>query len=260
MRTFSYTPHTCTIVVMMDFFIWWTYVRACILDCLGGNKIVCLVLVENIGRSFLAVTVCYLWQSKDLLTRWLECLPEWCWPKRESCCIISYKCLHLTFTYTESCADCEHSSGYSSVENRTIRIVINTKNIVLEGTIHQNIWISNSFISSSVSRFLFRQHVISFSTQCILGTDFTPTKLQICKARTFFGLRTQDILILLSSLQQSVAFLLSFSRVRKISESFAMSVRMSIRPPFRMEQLGSHWTDLNEIWYFSIFRKSVEKF
>jgi hypothetical protein len=26
-----------------------------------------------------------------------------------------------------------------------------------------------------------------------------------------------------------------------------------------MEQLGSHWTDFNKIWYLSIFRKSVEK-
>jgi hypothetical protein len=27
-----------------------------------------------------------------------------------------------------------------------------------------------------------------------------------------------------------------------------------------MEQLGSHTTDFNEIWYLSIFRKSVDKF
>jgi hypothetical protein len=27
----------------------------------------------------------------------------------------------------------------------------------------------------------------------------------------------------------------------------------------RMEQFGSHWTDFREIWYLSIFRKSVEK-
>jgi len=30
-------------------------------------------------------------------------------------------------------------------------------------------------------------------------------------------------------------------------------------PPARMEQLGSHWPDFHEIWYLSIFRKSVEK-
>ena len=27
----------------------------------------------------------------------------------------------------------------------------------------------------------------------------------------------------------------------------------------RMEQIGSHWTDFDETWYKSIFRKSVEK-
>jgi len=34
-----------------------------------------------------------------------------------------------------------------------------------------------------------------------------------------------------------------------------MSVRLSVR----MEQRASHWIDLHEIWYLSIFRKSVEK-
>jgi hypothetical protein len=30
-------------------------------------------------------------------------------------------------------------------------------------------------------------------------------------------------------------------------------------PSVRMEQLGSHWSDFHEIWYFSIFWKSVGK-
>jgi hypothetical protein len=34
---------------------------------------------------------------------------------------------------------------------------------------------------------------------------------------------------------------------------------MSVRPSVRIEQLGSHLTDFHEIWYLSIFRKSVEK-
>jgi hypothetical protein len=48
-----------------------------------------------------------------------------------------------------------------------------------------------------------------------------------------------------------------FRRVRKISESdcYLRSTRLSVR----MEQLGSHWTDLNEIWYLRVLRKSVEK-
>jgi hypothetical protein len=30
-------------------------------------------------------------------------------------------------------------------------------------------------------------------------------------------------------------------------------------PSVRMEQLCSHWTDFNEIWYLNIFRKSAQK-
>jgi hypothetical protein len=33
---------------------------------------------------------------------------------------------------------------------------------------------------------------------------------------------------------------------------------MYVRPPACPEQLGCHWTDLNEIWYWKIFRKTVE--
>jgi hypothetical protein len=41
------------------------------------------------------------------------------------------------------------------------------------------------------------------------------------------------------------------TELRKSDISFAMSVRW--------EQLGYHWTDFHEIWYSSIFRKSVEE-
>ena len=33
----------------------------------------------------------------------------------------------------------------------------------------------------------------------------------------------------------------------------------SLCPSAHMEQLGSHLTDFQEIWYLSIFRKSVQK-
>jgi hypothetical protein len=46
-----------------------------------------------------------------------------------------------------------------------------------------------------------------------------------------------------------------FAKLRKATNSFVISVRLSVR----MKQLGSHWTDLHEIWYLSIFRKTVEK-
>jgi hypothetical protein len=43
--------------------------------------------------------------------------------------------------------------------------------------------------------------------------------------------------------------------MRKATISFVMSVRPSVR----MKQLGSHWTDFQEIGYLMIFRKSVDK-
>jgi hypothetical protein len=52
---------------------------------------------------------------------------------------------------------------------------------------------------------------------------------------------------------------------RKIAKSdyelrrVCLSVCLSVRPSIRVEQLGSHWTDFHEIWYLSVFRKSVEK-
>ena len=47
----------------------------------------------------------------------------------------------------------------------------------------------------------------------------------------------------------------AFAELWKATISFAMSVCL----PFRMEQLGSHWTDFHEIWYLNIFRTFVEK-
>ena len=44
-------------------------------------------------------------------------------------------------------------------------------------------------------------------------------------------------------------------KLQKATISFVMSVCPSIH----MEQLGSHWLDFHEIWYLSIFRKSVQK-
>jgi len=38
-----------------------------------------------------------------------------------------------------------------------------------------------------------------------------------------------------------------------------ISFVMCVCPSVCMEQLVSHWTDFHEIWYLSIFRKSVEK-
>jgi hypothetical protein len=57
-----------------------------------------------------------------------------------------------------------------------------------------------------------------------------------------------------------------FRRVRKIAKetiSFVVSVFLSVRPSVcpsdRMEQLDCHWADFYEICYLSIVRKSVKK-
>jgi len=41
--------------------------------------------------------------------------------------------------------------------------------------------------------------------------------------------------------------------------SSCLSVWPFVLPSVRMEQLGCHWTDFHEIWYLSIFRKSIQK-
>ena len=53
----------------------------------------------------------------------------------------------------------------------------------------------------------------------------------------------------------------SFSgeKLRKATVNFVMSVCPSVRPPARMEQLGSHWTDFHEISYLSIFENLSRK-
>ena len=52
-----------------------------------------------------------------------------------------------------------------------------------------------------------------------------------------------------------------FRSVCKIVESdcWVRHGRLSIRPAVCMLQIGSHWNDFHEIWYFSIFRNYVQK-
>ena len=51
----------------------------------------------------------------------------------------------------------------------------------------------------------------------------------------------------------------AFAKLWNATISFLMSVRQSMRPSSRMEQLVSPWTNFHEMWYFSAFRKTVEK-
>jgi hypothetical protein len=51
------------------------------------------------------------------------------------------------------------------------------------------------------------------------------------------------------------AFLNEFAKLRKVNISFVMSAGLSIRPFARVEHLGSHWTDFDEIRYLRFFSK-----
>jgi hypothetical protein len=53
-------------------------------------------------------------------------------------------------------------------------------------------------------------------------------------------------------------FEVSFEKLRKngLLALSCLSVCLSVR----MEQLGCHWTDFHEIWYWNIFRKQLHKF
>jgi hypothetical protein len=51
----------------------------------------------------------------------------------------------------------------------------------------------------------------------------------------------------------------AFTKLRKATISSIIYVCLSVCLSFRMQQLGSHWTDFHETLYLSIFRKSVEK-
>jgi len=59
----------------------------------------------------------------------------------------------------------------------------------------------------------------------------------------------------LISQKPCVVLLGTYAKLWKVTISFVMSVHPSIC----MVQLGSHWTDFNEIWYLSVLWKSAKK-
>ena len=56
-----------------------------------------------------------------------------------------------------------------------------------------------------------------------------------------------------------VPFTGAFTKLQKVTISFVMSVHLYIHPAVHMEKISSHWMDFYQIWYLSIFWKSVEK-
>jgi hypothetical protein len=55
-----------------------------------------------------------------------------------------------------------------------------------------------------------------------------------------------------------MALIGAFTKLRK-KRLEALSRLLSVRPPARMQQLGSHWTNFNEIRYFWNLRKPAVK-
>ena len=51
----------------------------------------------------------------------------------------------------------------------------------------------------------------------------------------------------------------TFTKLRKATISSVMSVCLCVCPFVRIEQFGSRWENFHEIWFLSIFQKSVEK-
>ena len=64
---------------------------------------------------------------------------------------------------------------------------------------------------------------------------------------------------LLTRALMTVLLLFMFIRIIAKSGYYVCHACLSVRPPTRLEQLGSHWTRHHEILYLSIFRKSAEK-
>jgi hypothetical protein len=77
-------------------------------------------------------------------------------------------------------------------------------------------------------------------------------KLDICHLLVFWVRSTTGHRKLVEKL---LFFLGAFAKLRKMTISFFMSVRLFVR----IKQLGTHWKDFLEIWCLGIFRKSVKK-
>jgi len=104
--------------------------------------------------------------------------------------------------------------------------------------------------------FQFDQQNLSLDwTVCFLdvtrvSVDWTVCSLDVMWVSVDWTVRSLDV-TRVYELKEDVSNIFRYVRkMAKVTISFAMSVRM--------EQLGSRWTDFCEIWYLSIFKKSVK--
>ena len=63
-----------------------------------------------------------------------------------------------------------------------------------------------------------------------------------------------------SKLRTSPILILHFqARSQNCETRLLASSCLSVSPPARMEELGSHWTDFYNIWFLSVFRKHLSR-
>ena len=90
-------------------------------------------------------------------------------------------------------------------------------------------------------------------TECVYCAVRTGS-LYIIQVMCFVWIWEQTAIISIYSINRLV--LATSAKWWKATISFFMPVRL----PVRMEQLGSHWTNFHEIWYFSMVFQYVKKF
>ena len=101
-------------------------------------------------------------------------------------------------------------------------------------------------------------HFLPLGPNILLISLFS-SSLRIC---SFLSARDQVSCPYKTAGKGTVLYILilgAFAKLRKATISFVMFVCPSVCQSIRIEQLGSYCTGFHEIWYLSIFRKSVEK-
>jgi len=74
-----------------------------------------------------------------------------------------------------------------------------------------------------------------------------------CRCYVLYDPRNKQLLFCEATLSDFWALSQNFEERQLVSSC------LPVRPFVRMEKLGSHWMDIYEIWYLSIFLKSFEK-
>ena len=115
------------------------------------------------------------------------------------------------------------------------------------------------YISPSQSSVL---HVLSISSETMFSTELCSKEPSACIRELSSANAVVMTIIIIKRKKDAVSHNYgssdAFPKLRKTTVSFVMSVRLSVCPSVRVEQLGFFWTDFHEILYLRMFRKIVE--